>query len=132
LWLAIGFVALVLVTGAGLAVYERLAEARMPPPPGRLVDIGGYRLHLDCTGTGRPTIILEAGLGDPGLSWSEVQPALARSTRVCSYDRAGFGWSDAGPLPRDPTRETAELHALLEKAGIDAPYVWSATCTAGT
>lgn len=106
-----------------MAGYERLAELRNPPPPGRLVDIGGYRLHVDCQGAGSPTIILEAGLGDIGLSWSEVQPALAQSTRVCAYDRAGLGWSDAGPSLRDPTRETTELHALLSGAGIQPPYV---------
>jgi pimeloyl-ACP methyl ester carboxylesterase len=95
----------------------------MPPPPGRLVDIGGYRLHIDCEGTGSPAVILEAGLGDIGLSWSDVQPAVARMTTVCSYDRAGLGWSEAGPFPRDPVRETAELHALLARAGIQPPYV---------
>jgi pimeloyl-ACP methyl ester carboxylesterase len=109
--------------GAALFIYEALAESRVPPPPGRLVDIGGYRLHVDCTGSGTPTVILEAGLGDFGLSWSEVQPALAKSTRVCSYDRAGLGWSDAGPSPRDPTRETDELHTLLSRADIAPPYL---------
>ena len=92
-------------------------------PPGRLIDIGGYRLHLDCQGTGSPTVILEAGLGDPASSWSAVQPALSRSARVCSYDRAGLGYSDAGPLPRDPIQETGELHTLLERAAIAPPYV---------
>ncbi len=68
-------------------------------------------------------MILEAGLGDFGLSWSEVQPALARSTRVCSYDRGGLGWSDASPFRRDPTHETNELHTLLTVAGIQPPYL---------
>jgi pimeloyl-ACP methyl ester carboxylesterase len=95
----------------------------MPPPPGRLVDIGGYRLHIDCQGTGSPTVILEAGLGDFGISWSDVQPALAQSTRVCSYDRAGLGWSEASPFRRDPTHETNELHTLLSVAGIQPPYL---------
>lgn len=112
----------VLIAG-GLAGYERLAESRLPPPPGRMVDIGGYRLHIDCQGTGSPAIILEAGLGDMGLSWSEVQPALARLTRVCSYDRAGIGWSDASPFPRDLTHESDELHTLLARADIRPPYI---------
>jgi pimeloyl-ACP methyl ester carboxylesterase len=97
--------------------------ANLLSPPGRLVDIGGYRLHLDCQGTGSPTVILEAGLGDPAISWSGVQPALARSARVCSYDRAGLGSSDPGPFPRDPMRETGELHTLLSRAGLAPPYV---------
>jgi pimeloyl-ACP methyl ester carboxylesterase len=95
----------------------------MPPPPGRLVDIGGYRLHIDCEGTGSPVVILEAGLGDMGVSWAQVQPTLARWTQACSYDRAGLGWSDAGPSPRDPARETDELHTLLSRAGVTPPYV---------
>jgi len=78
---------------------------------------------LDCRGQGSPTIILEAGLGDLGLSWSLVQPALARSARVCSYDRAGLGWSDAGPFPRDPMQETAELWTLLARAKVSPPYL---------
>ena len=77
-----------------------------PPPfpaPGRLVDVGGWRLHLHCTGEARPsrpTVILEAGLGDFSVEWSLVQPGVARFARVCSYDRAGDGWSDLGPHPR--------------------------------
>src|SRR6185369_8303266 len=72
------------------------------PPPGRLIDLGGWRLHLNCTGqaTSRPSVILEAGAGDFSVDWSLVQPLVARSARVCSYDRAGAGWSDLGPRPR--------------------------------
>jgi pimeloyl-ACP methyl ester carboxylesterase len=110
----------------GLVAYEQIAEAywaRVARPHGRLVDIGGYRLHIDCEGEGSPTVILEAGLGDVALNWSDVQPALAKSVRVCSYDRGGFGWSDASPYPRDPLHETSELHTLLENAEIAPPYV---------
>src|SRR5499433_4535237 len=73
------------------------------PPPGRLVDVGGWRLHLNCTGEARasqPTVILEAGVGDFSVEWSLVQPDVSKFARVCSYDRAGDGWSELGPHPR--------------------------------
>jgi pimeloyl-ACP methyl ester carboxylesterase len=96
------------------------------PPPGRLVDVGGWRLHLNCAGqarTSRPTVILEAGAGDFSVDWSLVQPGVARFARVCSYDRAGSGWSDLGPRPRTMHQIVFELHKLLEKAGERPPYV---------
>jgi pimeloyl-ACP methyl ester carboxylesterase len=91
------------------------------PPPGRLVDVGGWRLHLNCTGeanASRPTVVLESGAGDFSVEWSLVQPAVARFARVCSYDRAGDGWSDLGPHPRTMHQIVYELHTLLEKAGV--------------
>ena len=96
------------------------------PPPGRLVDIGGWRLHLDCTGEptpGRPTVVLEAGVGDFSVEWTLVQPGVARFARVCSYDRAGDGWSDLGPHPRTFRQIVYELHTLLERAGERGPYI---------
>jgi pimeloyl-ACP methyl ester carboxylesterase len=96
------------------------------PPPGRLVDVGGWRLHLNCAGEARtsgPTVILEAGAGDFSVDWSLVQPSVARFARVCSYDRAGSGWSDLGPRPRTMHQLVYELHTLLEKAGERPPYV---------
>ena len=93
------------------------------PPPGVLVNIGGHRLHLNCSGEGSPTIVLDAALGGSSLSWSLVQPALSRVARTCSYDRAGFGWSDAGPMPRTAARIAHELRVLLERAGIPPPFV---------
>ena len=96
---------------------------RAIPPPGTLVDIGGFRLHLHCTGNGSPTIVLDAALGASSLSWSLVQPELARLSRVCSYDRGGFGWSDPGPMPRTADRIAGELHTLLERARVPPPYV---------
>ena len=93
------------------------------PPPGQLVDIGGYRLHIDCQGTGNPTVILEAGLGEPSLTWAMVQPQLVSGSRVCVYDRAGLGWSDASPKPRTAELMVAELHTLLNNAKIPGPYV---------
>jgi pimeloyl-ACP methyl ester carboxylesterase len=93
------------------------------PPPGALVDIGGHRLHLNCSGAGSPTVVLDSALGGSSMSWSLVQPALARITRVCSYDRAGFGWSDAGPFPRTAGRIADELRRLLARAAVEPPFV---------
>jgi len=96
------------------------------PPPGQLVDVGGWRLHLHCAGetrTSQPTVILEAGAGDFSVDWSLVQPRVARFARACSYDRAGSGWSDLGPRPRTMHQLVYELHTLLDKAGERPPYL---------
>ena len=93
------------------------------PPPGQLIDVGGYRLHLYSTGAGSPAVILDAALGGSSVSWAWVQPALSQRTRVCSYDRAGFGWSDAGPMPRTAARMAEELRTLLERAGVPPPFI---------
>jgi pimeloyl-ACP methyl ester carboxylesterase len=90
---------------------------------GRLVDIGGRRLNLVCRGSGSPTVVFDAGLGDWSAAWSKVQPVIAETTRACSYDRAGYGWSDAGPLPRDSASIVSDLHALLGAASIGPPYI---------
>ena len=107
-------------------VYQALGtrrDDRVYPPPGRLVDLGSHRLHLLEEGRGSPTILLEAGLMSTVLSWSELQRTLARSFRVVSYDRAGLGWSELGPMPRTADRIVDELHSLLERAAISPPYV---------
>jgi len=93
------------------------------PPPGQLVDVNGYKTHLYCTGDGSPTVILVAGLDDFSLVWSLVQPEISKMTRVCSYDRAGLGWSEASPDPRKSQNMVKELHTLLTIANINAPYV---------
>lgn len=96
------------------------------PAPGRLVDVGGWKLHLNCTGERRPSqplVVLEAGAGDFSVEWSLVQPRVAAFARVCSYDRAGDGWSEMGPYPRTFHQIAAELHTLLDRAGEGAPYV---------
>ena len=114
---------------AGGWLYQVLAsayEVRAFPAPGRLVDVGGYRLHIYCTGpqnADRPTVILESGLGAPGLMWTLVQSEVAKNQRVCSYDRAGYGWSDPGPAPRSARQFASELHSLLQNAGERPPYV---------
>ena len=87
------------------------------------MDVGGYRLHINCTGTGSPTVVIDAGWGDWSTAWGFVQPEVAKTTRVCTYDRAGMGWSDAGPLPRDAAQYAKELHTLLKNANIPGPYV---------
>jgi pimeloyl-ACP methyl ester carboxylesterase len=96
------------------------------PAPGRMVDIGGWKVHLYCTGEAKPnqpTVILEAGAGDFSVEWSLVQPRVATFARVCSYDRAGDGWSELGPHPRTMKQLVYELHTLLERAGERAPFV---------
>jgi pimeloyl-ACP methyl ester carboxylesterase len=96
------------------------------PPPGKLVDVGGWRLHLNCTGKARasqPTVILEAGVGDFSVEWSLVQPDVSKFARVCSYDRAGDGWSDLGPHPRTLRQIVYELHTLLDKGSVKPPLV---------
>jgi pimeloyl-ACP methyl ester carboxylesterase len=91
--------------------------------PGQTFLVDGHAMRIDCSGSGSPAIILDAGLGNDGLIWGGVQPALAKTTRVCSYDRAGFGWSDALPPPRDADHIAAELHGLLAAAHITGPLV---------
>lgn len=122
---AAGVCLLVALACAG-AIYEAIASHRDRKafhPPGRLIDIGGYRLHLYCTGQGSPAVILEAGGGNPWLAWYKVQPQVAQFAEVCSYDRAGLGWSDASPKPPTAREIAKELHTLLENAGITGPFV---------
>jgi len=124
---------LVIATLSG-ATYQWLAtrkELAATPPPGHLVDIGGYRLHLWCTGDGAPAVILDAGLGGTSAGWGFVQPQVARFTRVCSYDRAGMGYSDRGPSPRTARRIAGELAALLTRSGIGGPVVLVGASIAG-
>ena len=96
---------------------------RLHPPPGSFYTVDGTKTHLDCMGEGSPSVILVAGLGDDWLQWRRVQPALSQLTRVCSYDRAGYGWSDPRPGTRDSIAITEELHALLQQAEIAGPIV---------
>ena len=99
------------------------SQPAAPPPVGRLVDVSGYRLHLACQGEGSPTVVMEAAIGETGLLWSLVQPAVAQTTRACVYDRAGYGWSDPIPRPRTAAVMVEELHTLLDTAGVPGPYV---------
>lgn len=124
--LIVGLTAVLLVAALSGAAYEWVADRRAlaaTPPPGRLVDVGGHRLHLLCTGTGSPLVVLESGLGGSAAGWGFVQPEVARFTRVCSYDRAGLGYSDPGPSPRTAGRIAGELRELLVRSGEQGPLV---------
>ena len=130
-WIVIAVIGL-MVLGA---IYESSAEAsdaKAYPPPGELVDVGGYRLHINCTGSGSPTVVIDAGQGDWSTSWGSVQQAVAKTTRICTYDRAGLGWSEAGPLPRDAAQFVKELHTLLQNANVPGPYVMVGHSLGGT
>jgi len=130
----VGLCGLIVVTALTGATYQWLATRKdlaSTPPPGQLVDIGGYRLHLWCTGDGAPAVILDTGLGGSTPDWGFVQPDVARFTRVCSYDRAGMGYSDPGPSPRTARRIASELAELLARSGIGGPVVLVGASIAG-
>jgi pimeloyl-ACP methyl ester carboxylesterase len=121
-----GGLVLVIILGgiaflAGSAARANLA--RRYPAPGRLVDVGGYKLHINCIGHESPTVIMEAGLNDFSVQWALVQNDVARFARVCVYDRAGFGWSEPSPHPRTSASMVDELHTLLINANVEGPYV---------
>lgn len=105
-------------------ISTRLYE-RAYPAPGKMVDIGGYRLHINCTGdnNGGPTVILEAGTGCSSTDWALVQPEIAKFAKVCSYDRAGYGWSESSPKERTSRNIVEELHTLLNNAQVPKPYI---------
>jgi pimeloyl-ACP methyl ester carboxylesterase len=91
--------------------------------PGQLVDAGGFRLNLYCMGSGSPAVVFDSGWGDWAPAWSKVQPEIAKWTRACSYDRAGTGFSDPGPMPRTSVHIAEELRTALHHAGIGGPYI---------
>lgn len=108
------------------ATYQGVAtalERRQFPHPGRLVDVGGHQLHLHCEGEGSPIVVLEAPAGGMSAAWAWVQARVAQMTRVCSYDRAGLGWSEAGDRPYEPLGVAGQLRALLQTGNEPAPYV---------
>lgn len=108
------------VTLAGVA-----AQAQQPSlgsPPGRLIDVGGHKLHIHCVGEGAPTVVIDGGAGAWSIHYAHIQKALS-GARVCTYDRAGLGWSDSGPSPRTSERMVEELHALLHGAGVAPPLI---------
>src|ERR671916_981315 len=122
LWLIVALLALAAVGAIYQAIATERAE-RAYPPPGQMVDVGGYSLHINCVGQGSPTVVLDAGSGEMSAQWVRVQQEVSDTTRVCAYDRAGMGWSEMGPEPRDARQISSELHTLLSKAGIEGPYV---------
>lgn len=116
--------ALALIAGSGYEWFARHAARRDFPPPGRLVDIGGRRIQLDCRGTGTPIVVLESGLDIGGsTAWSAVHDSLASITRTCAYSRAGIMWSDEAPGATTPKGVADDLHATLVAAGETPPYV---------
>ena len=120
-----GSAVLVVLVFAG-AIYENVRAAEDTqhyPAPGRLVDVGGYRLHLDCAGQGSPTLVIDAGAGNWSVAWTKIQDQLAGETRVCTFDRAGLGWSEPGIQPRTSAVMADELHLLLHNAGLFPPFV---------
>ncbi len=126
IWWLWWIVIILLVTGFVITPRLDAQAARRYPPPGEMIAVNDHHLHLYCIGerqAGVPTVILEAGGGGYSLDWSLVQPEVARFARVCAYDRAGFGWSEAGRRPRDVQRLAAELHTLLERSGEPGPYL---------
>jgi pimeloyl-ACP methyl ester carboxylesterase len=122
LWLVVALLALAVAGAIYQALATELAE-RAYPPPGEMVDVGSYSLHINCVGQGSPPVVLDAGLGDFSAQWVRVQREVSGTTRVCTYDRAGMGWSKMGLEPRDARQISGELHTLLSKAGIEGPYV---------
>jgi hypothetical protein len=124
--IVLGLAAVAVLLAATGAFYQSLSERRerrAHPRPGQLIDIGGYKLHINCTGQGSPAVILDSGLGDTHISWRKVQPPIAQFTRVCSYDRAGLGYSESSPRSSTSQDFAEELHTLLHNAGISPPYI---------
>jgi pimeloyl-ACP methyl ester carboxylesterase len=126
----VGSIVLLLILLVGLTwAFGSRTKARLAanyPAPGRMVDVGGYRMHVNCQGAsvaGSPTVVMEAAHSEPGLSWAGIQPEVAKFARVCTYDRAGLGWSERSPKPRTAPSIVDELHTLLARAGIEPPYV---------
>jgi pimeloyl-ACP methyl ester carboxylesterase len=110
-------------TGGTYETYREGVDRSDYPMPGRLVDVGGHKLHINCTGSGSPTVVLEPGLGEPSTAMAWIAPAVASTTRVCVYDRAGRGWSESAGKPLDGVQTASDLHTLLERAGEHGPFV---------
>ena len=107
-------------------VIAQNAEKEKIIPLGQLVDVNGHMMHVHCTGEGSPTVILEGGVPEWSIHWQKVQPEISKFTRVCSYDRAGYGWSEPGPSPRTAEAVVTELHTLLQNSGETGPFIYVA------
>jgi pimeloyl-ACP methyl ester carboxylesterase len=106
-----------------LCTVSSKSQVAQNPPYGKMINVGGHRIHIHVIGKGNPTVIFENGSGDFSFVWNLVQPEISKITRTVSYDRAGYAWSDPGPVPRTDRQITMELHAVLQLAGIDPPYI---------
>ncbi len=124
-----GYLAVIVVLAIAVQAYPQ--KPQQYPPPGRLIDIGGRKLHLYCTGKRGPTVILMAGGGAFSIDWTLVQPKVAQDTRVCSYDRAGLAWSDPGPADETVEQTIFDLHILLKNGGEKGPYLLVGASVAG-
>lgn len=116
----------VVLLGIG-AVYQVVGTAhalRTYTPPGQLVDVGGYKMHIICTGEGSPIVVLDHVGAANSAQWALVQPVIAAHTRVCAYDRAGFGWSEPSPDPQDAEHNAQQVHTLLVNAGVEEPFIF--------
>jgi pimeloyl-ACP methyl ester carboxylesterase len=121
-WTIAGLLTLAVI-GAIYQVIATQIDQRTYSPPGEMVDVNGQLMHINCMGEGGPTVILEAANFAMSAHWVRVQQQLAQTTRVCAYDRAGIGWSERGPEPRDARQISSELHTLLKGADTEGPYV---------
>jgi pimeloyl-ACP methyl ester carboxylesterase len=120
----VGILLLLAISGISYRQIKTREDARRFHREGKLVDVGGYKLNINCAGQGNPVVVLESGLETPAKGWWLVQPGISKFTRVCSYDRAGYGWSDSGPMPRKLSQIVQELHTLLQNAGERPPYIF--------
>lgn len=127
----VGLALLLACIGAAYQLIGNWRDARRFSQRGRFVQAGMIKMNMDCAGSGSPTVILEQGAGVPGLGWMKIQPQIAQFTRVCSYDRAGYGWSEPGPMPRTIPRMAHEMKALLDASGERSPYVMVAASLGG-
>ncbi|MEX1199187.1 MAG: alpha/beta hydrolase [Methylophaga sp.] len=106
-----------------LSISSASIASDFPPAPGERYDVGGYQMHIYCVGNGSPTVIVDVGLGDDSTDWLPVQAGVSTNSRICVFDRPGYGWSDFGPQPRNSMRIAYELETLLARAEIKPPYV---------
>jgi pimeloyl-ACP methyl ester carboxylesterase len=124
-WFVVPVIATLMVfaVGGGIATVSAAKGLGASAQTGRMIDVGGHRLYIECTGTGSPVVVLQSGLGESSSYWGRIAPAVAASTTVCAYDRAGHGRSDAAAAPQDGIALATDLDTLLERSGVPGPYV---------
>jgi len=123
---SLGLIVTMLLLAIAGTIYQTAAtesDRKNFPPPGNLIDVGGFKMHIYCMGEGSPTVILESMSGGGSPYWGWIQPEVAKGTRVCTYDRAGFYWSESDPDPQTLARTVRNLHTLLVNANVEEPYV---------